>query len=75
MSPAEKHSETIANLKAAEINEPIAKFLGMKLVELTLGYAKITMQLKPNTRISMVMCFAGLLSPSPTRRSPTAVIR
>jgi acyl-CoA thioesterase len=43
----EKHAETIAKLKAAEINEPIAKFLCMKLVELTPGYAKITMKLKP----------------------------
>jgi acyl-coenzyme A thioesterase PaaI-like protein len=43
----DKHTETIAKLKAAEINEPIARFLGMKLVELTPGYAKITMKLKP----------------------------
>ena len=61
MSPAEKHSETIANLKAAEINEPIAKFLDMKLVELTPGYAKITMQLKPEHQNFNGYVFGGII--------------
>ena len=61
MSPEEKHAETIAKLKAAEINEPIAKFLGMKLVELTPGYAKITMQLKPEHQNFNGYVFGGII--------------
>jgi acyl-CoA thioesterase len=61
MSPAKNHSETITKLKAAEINEPIAKFLGMKLVELTPGYAKITMQLKPEHRNFNGYVFGGII--------------
>jgi acyl-CoA thioesterase len=61
MSPEEKHTETIAKLKAAEINEPIAKFLGMKLVELTPGYSKITMQLKPEHQNFNGYVFGGII--------------
>jgi acyl-CoA thioesterase len=57
----EKHDETIAKLKAAEINEPIAKFLGMKLVELTPGFAKITMKLKPEHQNFNGYVFGGII--------------
>lgn len=37
----------VAELKAGAEAEPIAKFLDMRLVELSPGYAKIAMKLKP----------------------------
>lgn len=55
------NTETIGKLKAAEINEPIAKFLGMKLMELTLGYAKITMKLRPEHQNFNGYVFGGVI--------------
>jgi acyl-CoA thioesterase len=57
----EKHAETIAKLKTAEIHEPIAKFLGLKLLELTPGYAKITMKLKPKHQNFNGYIFGGII--------------
>jgi acyl-CoA thioesterase len=63
MSQDEKKvAETIATLKAAEKNEPIAKFLGMKLVELTPGYAKVTMKLKPEHQNFNGYVFGGIVA-------------
>lgn len=59
--PTQETAETIAKLKAAEINEPVAKFLGMKLVELTLGYAKITMKLRPEHQNFNGYVFGGVI--------------
>ena len=56
-----KVTETIAKIKAAEINEPIAKFLGMKLVELKPGYAKVTMKLKPKHQNFNGYVFGGII--------------
>ena len=57
-----KIAETIATLKAAAKNEPIAKFLGMKLVELTPGYAKVTMKLKPEHQNFNGYIFGGMVA-------------
>jgi acyl-CoA thioesterase len=56
----QKIHETITSLKKAEITEPIAKFLGMKLVELTPGYAKVTMKLKPEHQNFNGYVFGGI---------------
>ena len=61
MPAEEKHTETINKLKAAELNEPVAKFLGMKLVELTPGYAKIMMKLKPEHQNFNGYVFGGII--------------
>lgn len=61
MAVDKKISETIAKLKTSEINEPIAKFLGMKLVELKPGYAKITMKLKPKHQNFNGYVFGGII--------------
>ena len=61
MPAEEKHTETINKLKAAELNEPVAKFIGMKLVELTPGYAKIMMKLKPEHQNFNGYVFGGII--------------
>ena len=57
----DKSAETIANLKTAVKKEPIAKFLGMKLIELTPGYAKVTLQLKPEHQNFNGYAFGGII--------------
>ncbi|MBN1644216.1 MAG: PaaI family thioesterase [Dehalococcoidales bacterium] len=59
--PAKEVTESIATLKTASKNEPIAKFLGMKLVELKPGYAKITMKLKPEYQNFNGYVFGGVI--------------
>jgi acyl-CoA thioesterase len=54
-------TENICRLKAASENEPIAKFLGMKLVELSPSYAKITMKLKPEHQNFNKYVFGGII--------------
>jgi acyl-CoA thioesterase len=39
-------SNEIENLKQLGANEPIASFLGLKLLELSPGYAKVSMKMK-----------------------------
>ena len=57
-----KVTENISRLTTAEQNEPIAKFLGMKLVELTPGYAKVTMKLKPEHQNFNGYVFGGIVA-------------
>jgi len=57
-----KIAETIAKLKEAAKNEPIANFLGMKLVELTPGYAKVTINLKPEHQNFNGYVFGGIVA-------------
>jgi acyl-CoA thioesterase len=57
-----KIAETIAKLIESAINEPIAKFLGMKLVELTPGYARVTMKLKPEHQNFNGYVFGGIVA-------------
>jgi acyl-CoA thioesterase len=54
-------ADIIASLKAGDANEPIASFLGMKLIELTPGYAKVSMKLKPEYRNFNGLVFGGII--------------
>ncbi len=51
----------IEKLKAAEAKEPIASFLKIHLVELTPGYAKVTMKLTPDHLNFNGMVFGGIV--------------
>jgi acyl-CoA thioesterase len=53
--------DNVEKLKELEKKEPIAAFLGMKLVELTPGYSKITMTLKPEHINFNGMVFGGIV--------------
>jgi acyl-CoA thioesterase len=55
------NAETVAKLKDAEKSEPIAKFLGIKLVELSPGYSKVTMKLKPEHQNFNGYVFGGIV--------------
>ena len=54
-------NDNVETLTAKEKTEPIAKFLGMDLAELTPGYAKITMTLKPEYLNFNGMVFGGII--------------
>jgi len=43
-------------------DEPIAKFLGMRLLELSPGYARVSMQMKPEYINFNGMVFGGIIS-------------
>lgn len=51
----------VAELKAKVENEPIASFLKMKLLELTPGYAKVTMKLRPEYQNFNKVTFGGII--------------
>jgi acyl-CoA thioesterase len=53
--------ENLAELKAKETNEPIASYLQMKLVELSPGYAKVSMRLKPEYVNFNGLVFGGIV--------------
>ncbi len=62
MPDQEKTSlDNVEVLKNKEKNEPIASFLKMKLVELTPGYAKITMRVLPEHINFNGMVFGGIV--------------
>ncbi len=44
---SEAHPDNVARRRAGEPSEPIARFLGMRLVELSPGYARVAMKLGP----------------------------
>jgi acyl-CoA thioesterase len=54
-------SDNIAELQAREAGEPIASFLGMRLVELSPGYARVTMKLKPEYQNFNGLIFGGIV--------------
>jgi acyl-CoA thioesterase len=54
-------SDMVEALKKKEIDEPIASFLKMKLVELTPGYAKITIKIKRDYLNFNGMVFGGIV--------------
>jgi acyl-CoA thioesterase len=54
-------ADNIAKLKAKEAGEPIAAFLKMKLVELSPGYARVAMKLKPEHLNFNGMVFGGIV--------------
>ena len=54
-------SDTLAELNAKEKTEPIASFLKMRLLELSPGYAKVTMKLAPEYQNFNGMAFGGII--------------
>lgn len=54
-------SETVAELRAKAEAEPIASFLNMRLLELSEGYAKVVMKLKPEYGNFNGMIFGGII--------------
>ena len=55
-------SDNIAELKTREQTEPIAQYLGMRLVELTPGYAKIAMKVRPEYLNFNGYIFGGIIA-------------
>ena len=53
--------ENIARLKEKQAGEPVAAFLGMELVALTAGYAKVRMQLRPEHMNFNGFVFGGII--------------
>ena len=54
-------ADNVAALKAKAGKEPIAKFLDIKLVELTPGYAKVSAKLKPEYLNFNNLIFGGIV--------------
>lgn len=54
-------SQNIAELRAKGEAEPIASFLQMRLVELTPGYAKVSMRLRPEYQNFNGLVFGGMV--------------
>jgi acyl-CoA thioesterase len=62
MPDQEKTSQNnVAELKAKESGEPVADFFKMKLTELTPGYAKVVMKVKPEHLNFNGMVFGGIV--------------
>ncbi|HUT68777.1 MAG TPA: PaaI family thioesterase [Dehalococcoidales bacterium] len=54
-------SDNVAELKAKEADEPVASFFNMRLVELSPGYAKVAMKLRPDYMNFNGMVFGGIV--------------
>ena len=52
----------IEKLRALGKNEPVASFLGMRLLELSPGHARVSMQMKPEYLNFNGMVFGGIIS-------------
>jgi len=59
--PENEEKESLAKLRAKVEKEPIGLFLGMRLVELTEGHAKVVMKLKPEYRTFNDFTFGGII--------------
>jgi acyl-CoA thioesterase len=59
--PDQESQDNVAELKAKESSEPVADFFKMKLTELTPGYAKVVMKLKPEHLNFNGMVFGGIV--------------
>lgn len=57
----DKPANNLAELKAREATEPIASFLDMKLLELTPGYSRVSMKLKPEYQNFNGLIFGGIV--------------
>jgi acyl-CoA thioesterase len=57
----ERSSNSVAELIAKEGKEPIASFLKMKMLELTPGYAKVTIKLVPKYQNFNGLIFGGIV--------------
>ncbi len=56
------HAETVAELARLSGDEPIASFLGMRLAELSSGYARVTMKLRPEYLNFNGYVFGGIIT-------------
>jgi acyl-CoA thioesterase len=54
-------ADNVNELKSKSAGEPIASFLDMRLLELTPGYSKISMKLKPEYRNFNGLIFGGIV--------------
>jgi acyl-CoA thioesterase len=54
-------SKNLANLKAKAEDEPIASFLDMRLLDLSEGYARVAMKLKPEYINFNGVIFGGII--------------
>ena len=54
-------SDNLAELRAREKVEPIASFLKMRLLELSLGYAKVAIKLMPEYQNFNGLTFGGIV--------------
>jgi len=54
-------ADNVAMLKAAGAKEPVASFLKMELLELTPGYARVTMKLTPDHQNFHGLIFGGII--------------
>lgn len=54
-------TKNLARLMAKAEGEPIASFLGMKLAELSEGYARVVMKMKPEYTNFNGMIFGGII--------------
>lgn len=54
-------SDNVEALRLGEEREPVASFLGMRLVELTPGYAKVAMKLAPEYQNFNGFIFGGII--------------
>ncbi len=61
MQPEEAQLSIVETLKAKADNEPVARFLGTELKELSTGYAKITMKMKPEYLNFNGVIFGGII--------------
>jgi acyl-CoA thioesterase len=54
-------SDNVELLKAKAAGEPVASFLGIKLIELNPGYARVTMNIKPEHMNFNGLIFGGII--------------
>jgi acyl-CoA thioesterase len=62
MTDTDKIKKTIAELNTRAKTEPIAKFLKMKLVKLTPGYAKVAIKVLPEYLNFNGLVFGGIIA-------------
>ena len=56
-----KESDYVAELKAKEPGEPVAALLGMRLVSLSPGHARVSLKLRPEHRNFNGFVFGGII--------------
>ena len=61
MSTESQPSDNVSELKTRAVGEPIASFLDMRLIELTPGYSRIAMKLKPEYQNFNGLVFGGIV--------------
>lgn len=61
MSQEHDSSDAVSELRAQADSEPIASFLNMKLVELAPGYARVTMEMRPEYQNFNGLIYGGII--------------